>query len=174
MTPISIGNRAYPSLLRSLYVKFLNDRCKEKAVYTNNQFQFLIHCNLDFWPFDPKIKSLWAHPGLIESLCVKFHAYRCKVGAFICLILFSVINALWPWPFDHLTTKLIRNIIDSWGVSMWSFMIIVRETNCGYKNIFSNKCIMTLTYDHLTQTSLAKGTSLTHGKFVCEVKCQYV
>ena len=56
------------------------------------------------------------------SLHVKFHDDRCKGKAVMRRKPFSVIYALWPWP---LTLKSIGHILASWGVCMWSFMMIV-------------------------------------------------
>ena len=78
-----------------------------------------MHCDLDLWPFDLKIYR--AHPSLMGSLHVKFHHDRCKGKAVMHRKPFSVIYALWPWP---LTSKYIGHILASWGVCMWSFMII--------------------------------------------------
>ena len=78
-----------------------------------------MHCDLDLWPFDLKIYR--AHPCLMGSLHVKFHDDRCKGKAVLRRKPFSVIYALWPWP---LTSKSIGHILASWGVCMWSFMMI--------------------------------------------------
>ena len=57
-----------------------------------------MHCDLDLWPFDPKIYR--AHPWLMGRLHVKFHDDRCKKKVVMRRKPFSVIYALWPWPFD--------------------------------------------------------------------------
>ena len=80
-----------------------------------------MHCDLDLWPFDLKIYR--AHPCLMGSLHVKFHDDRCKGKAVMRRKPFSVIYALWPWPLT-LTSKSIGHILASWGVCMWSFMMI--------------------------------------------------
>ena len=51
--------------------------------------------------------------------------------------------------FDLLTSKCIGHILDSWGVCMWSFMMIgvFRVSTYAPETIFSNLCIVTLTFD---------------------------
>ena len=78
-----------------------------------------MHCDLDLWLFDIKIYR--AHPCLMGSLHVKFHDNRCKGKAVMRRKPFSVIYALWPW---LLTSKSIGHILASWGVCIWSFMMI--------------------------------------------------
>ena len=79
--------------------------------------------------FDLKIYR--AHPCLMGSLHVKFHDDRCKGKAVMRRKPFSVIYALWPWPLTSksigpwpLTSKSIGHILASWGICMWSFMMI--------------------------------------------------
>ena len=55
------------------------------------------------------------------SLCMKFNDDRCKGKAIMWHKRFSVINALWPWSW---TPKSIGHILDSWGVFVWSLMMI--------------------------------------------------
>ena len=109
-----------------------------------------MHCDLDLWPFDLKIYR--AHPCLMGSLHVKFHNDTCKGKAVMRGKPFSVIHALWPWP---LTLKSIGHILASWGVCMWSFMMIgVKGKQLCAGIIFSNLCIVTLTFDLLTSKSI--------------------
>ena len=81
-----------------------------------------MHCDLDRWPFDLKIYR--AHPWLMVSLHVKFHANKCKkessyapetIFSYLCIVTLT---------FDLLTSKSIGHIFASWGVCMWSFMMI--------------------------------------------------
>ena len=84
-----------------LHMKFYEDRCKGEAVMHLKPFNLTaqsLHCELDLWPFDPKVHR--AHTWLMGRLHVKFHEDRCKGEAVMRLKLFSVILALWPWPFD--------------------------------------------------------------------------
>ena len=111
--------RAHPWLMGSLHVKFHDDRCKGKAVMCRKPFSVIYALWPDLWPFDLKIYR--AHPCLMGSLHVKFHDDRCNGKAVMRRKPFSVIYALWPWP---LTSKSIGHILDSWGVCMWSFMMI--------------------------------------------------
>ena len=74
------------------------------------------------WPWPLDLKIYRAHPWLMGSLHVKFHDDRCKGKAVMHWKPFSVIYVLWPWP---LTSKSIGHILASWGVCMWSFMMIV-------------------------------------------------
>ena len=57
------------------------------------------------------------------SLCVKFHDCMCKGKAIMCQLPFSVINAV-TLTFDLLTSKLTGHIFNTWGVCVWSFMMI--------------------------------------------------
>ena len=109
--------RAHPWLMGHLHVKFHDDRCKKKVVMCRKPFSVIYA--LWPWPFDLKIYR--AHPWLMGSLHLQFHEDRCKGKAVMCRKPFSVIYALWPWP---LTWKSIGHILDSWGVCMWSFMMI--------------------------------------------------
>ena len=72
---------------------------------------------------------------------------------------------------DHLTAKSIGHILDSLGVVVWSFMIISekRKHLCAgiilpYYAIFGYQCIVTLTFDLLTQKSLEH---ILHSSGVC-------
>ena len=90
-------------------------------------FRFSLHHH--FWPWLKKtvehnrfdLKIYRAHPCPMRFLHVKFHDDRCKGKTVMRRKPFSVIYALWPWP---LTSKSIGHILDSWGVCMWSFMMI--------------------------------------------------
>ena len=74
------------------------------------------------WPWPLTFFKIYrAHPCLMGSLHVKCHDDRCKGEAVMRRKPFSVIYALWPWP---LTSKSIGHILASWGVCMWSFMMI--------------------------------------------------
>ena len=75
--------------------------------------------DLDLWPFDLKINR--AHPWLMVSKCMKFHDHWLITESVIVRKPFSNNHAPWPWP---LTLKSIGHILDSWWVSVWSFMII--------------------------------------------------
>ena len=57
-------------------------------------------------------KSRGGHPQLIGSLRVKFHDEMCKEKA-ITRIKQSVINALWPWPFDPEINRVHRRLMGS-------------------------------------------------------------
>ena len=72
-------HRAHTWLMRRLYVKFHEDRCKGEAVMRFKPFYLTaqsLHCDLDLWPFDPKFHR--AHTWLMRRLYVKFHEDRCK------------------------------------------------------------------------------------------------
>ena len=88
-------------------------------LWSGNHFQTSIIHDLDLWPFDPKINR--AHPWLMGSKCMKFHDHRLITESVIVRKPFSNNHAPWPWP---LTSKSIGRILDSWWVSVWSFMII--------------------------------------------------
>ena len=109
--------RAHPCLMGSLHVKFHDDRCKGKAVMRRKPFSVIYA----LWPWPLDLKIYRAHPWLMGSLHVKFHDDRCKGKAVMRRKPFSVIYALWPWT---LTLKSIGHILASWGVCMWSFMMI--------------------------------------------------
>ena len=62
-----------------LQVKFHEDRCKGEAVMRFKPFYLTaqsLHCDLDLWPFDPKVNR--AHAWLMGGLHVKFHEDRWK------------------------------------------------------------------------------------------------
>ena len=101
----------------SLHVKFHDDRCKGKAVMRRKPFSVIYA----LWPWPLDLIIYRAHPCLMGNLHVKFHDDRCKGKAVMRRKPFSVIYALWPWP---LTSKSIGHILASWGVCMWSFMMI--------------------------------------------------
>ena len=84
-----------------------------------NHFQITMRHDLDLWPFDLKINR--AHPWLMGSKCMKFHDHWLITESVIVRKPFSNNHAPWPWP---LTSKSIGRILDSWWVSVWSFMII--------------------------------------------------
>ena len=83
-----------------LQVNFYEDRCKGEAVMRQKPFQKSLHCNLDLWPFDPKVHRV--HTQLMERLHMKFHEDRCKGESVMGQKPFSVILALYLdlWPFD--------------------------------------------------------------------------
>ena len=72
-----------------------------------------------YCPFDPEIYR--EHPHLMGRLCMKYHDDRFKGEEIMRHKPFSVITALWPWP---LTLKPIGHILNSWGVFVWSFIMI--------------------------------------------------
>ena len=109
--------RAHPWLMGHLHVKFHDDRCKGKAVMCRKPFSVVYA----LWPWPLDLKIYGAHSCLMRSLHVKFHDDRCKGKAVMHRKPFSVIYALSPWP---LTSKSIGHILASWGVCMWSFMVI--------------------------------------------------
>ena len=111
--------RAHPCLMGSLHVKFHDDRCKGKAVMRRKPFSVIYA----LWPWPLDLKIYRAHPCLMGSLHVKFHDDRCKGKAVMCRKPFSVIYAV-TLTFDLLTSKSIGHILASWGVCMWSFMMI--------------------------------------------------
>ena len=139
--------RPHTLLIENLYVQFHDSRCKGKAViiFSNQWIATLT--------FDQEINR--EHPQLMGNLCMKFHYFRCTRKAMIlmCQKSFSVINALWHWPFEK--KKSIGSILDSWGICLWNFMITVvwRESSYAPKTIFSNQCIVTLTFEILTKKS---------------------
>ena len=57
-----------------------------------------MHCDLDLWPFDPKVDR--SYPWLMGSVPVKFHEDRRKGEAVMCMKQFYLTFALWPWPLD--------------------------------------------------------------------------
>ena len=68
------------------------------------------------WPLFHKINR--AHQSLIRSRCLKFHDKRWITQIDLVRKPFSIINIPWPLP------KSIGHILDSWGASVWSFVII--------------------------------------------------
>ena len=102
---------------------FMRMGVKGKQLCTWNNFTLPMHCDLDLWPFDPKVDR--AHPLLMGSVPVKFHEDGCKGEAVMPMKPFFLTHALWPWP---LTSRSTGPIFDSWGVCLWSFMrISVKE-----------------------------------------------
>ena len=91
----------------------------QSRLSSGNHFQITMRHDLDLWPFDLKINR--AHPWLMVSKCMKFHDHRLITESVIVRKPFSNNHAPWPWP---LTSKSIGRILDSWWVSVWSFMII--------------------------------------------------
>ena len=77
---------------------FIKIGVKGKQLCARNLFQLSLHCDLDLWPFDPKVHRV--HTRLMGRLHVKFHQDRCKGEAVMRKKSFSVILALWPWPLD--------------------------------------------------------------------------
>ena len=91
---------------------------------------------LTFWP-----QNQWVHPRLIGSKCMKFHDHRLITESVIVWKPFTINHAPWPWsltfwPQNQLDRgcpngtntargdNFSRRILDSWGVCMWSFMMI--------------------------------------------------
>ena len=110
-------NRAHPWLMVSKCMKFhdhwlITESVIVRKPFSNNHAPWP-------WPFDPKINR--AHPWLMGSKCMKFHDHRWITESVIVRKPFSNNHAPWPWP---LTSKSIGRILDSWWVSVWSFMII--------------------------------------------------
>ena len=91
----------------------------QSQLSSGNHFQITMRHDLDLWPFDLKINR--AHPWLMVSKCMKFHDHRLIIESVIVRKPFSNNHAPWPWP---LTLKSIGRILDSWWVSVWSFMFI--------------------------------------------------
>ena len=95
-------------------------------LWSRNSFQSPIPHDLDLWPFDPEINR--AHPWLNGSKCMKFHDHRWISSSQLQGQLLSRNHFHYQCPmtltFDLLTTKSIGLILDSWGASVWSFMII--------------------------------------------------
>ena len=112
-----------------------------------------MHCDLHLWPFDLKIYR--AHPWLMGSLHVKFHDDGCKKKVVMCRKPFSVIYALWPWPLTFWPQNLKGTSLphgeSAREVSWWS---VKRESIYAPETIFSNLCIVTLTFDLLTSKSI--------------------
>ena len=72
-------HRANTWLMGRMHVKFHEDRCKGEAVMRFKPFYLTaqsLHCDLDLWPFDPKVHR--AHAWLMGGLHVKFHEDRWK------------------------------------------------------------------------------------------------
>ena len=83
---------AYVLLIWSLLSSFIIIVETGKQLRARNHFSVSNSC------IDPAIDQ--DHSGLIGSLCGKFHDGRVKWKAVEHKKLFSVINALWPWPFN--------------------------------------------------------------------------
>ena len=113
--------RAHPWLMGSLHVKFHDDRCKGKAVMRRKPFSVIYA----LWPWPLDLKIYGAHPCLMGSLHVKFHDDRCKGKAcsYAPETIFSNLCIV-TLTFDLWTSKSIGHILASWGVCMWSFMMI--------------------------------------------------
>ena len=94
----------------------------QSQLSSGNHFQITMRHDLDLWPFDPKINR--AHPWLMGSKCMKFHDHRWITESVIVRKPFSNNHAPWPWPLTFWPPKSIGHILDSWWVSVWSFMII--------------------------------------------------
>ena len=84
---------------------FMKIGVKGKQLCARNHFQSSLHwlCDLDLWPFDPKVHRV--HTRLMGRLHVKFHEDRCKGEAFMRLKPFyltaqSLHCDLDLWPFD--------------------------------------------------------------------------
>ena len=75
---------------------FMRIDVKGKQICAWNNFTQPMHCDLDLWPFDPKVDR--AYPWLMGSVPVKFHEDRCKEEAVMCMKPFNLTYALWPWP----------------------------------------------------------------------------
>ena len=110
-------NRAHPWLMVSKCMKFHDHRLITESVIVRKPFSNN-HAPWP-WPFDLKINR--AHPWLMVSKCMKFHDHWLITESVIVRKPFSNNHAPWPWP---LTPKSIGHILDSWGASVWSFMII--------------------------------------------------
>ena len=120
--------RAHPWLIKSLHVKFHDDRCKGKAVMRRKPFSVIYA--LWLWPLDLKIYR--AHPCLMGSLHVKFHDDRCKGKAVMRRKPFSVIYALWPWPFN---LKIYR----AHPCLMGSLHVKIHDDKCKGKAVMRRK-----------------------------------
>ena len=121
-------NRAHPWLMVSKCMKFhdhwlITESVIVRKPFSNNHAPWP-------WPLDPKINR--AHPWLMGSKCMKFHDHRWITESVI------VRKLVWrtDWRTDWQTEckpivpsgftggGLIGHILDSWGASVWSFMII--------------------------------------------------
>ena len=112
-------NRAHPWLMVSKCMKFHDHRLITESVIVRKPFSNN-HAPWPWpWPLDLKINR--AHPWLMVSKCMKFHDHWLITESVIVRKPFSNNHAPWPWP---LTPKSIGHILDSWGASVWSFMII--------------------------------------------------
>ena len=112
--------RAHPWLMGRLHVKFHDDRCKKKVVMRWKPFSVIYA----LWPWPLDLKIYRAHPCLMGSLYAKFHDDRCKgESSYAPETSFSNLCIV-TLTFDLLTSKSIGHILDSWGVCMWSFMMI--------------------------------------------------
>ena len=92
----------------------------QSQLSSGNHFQITMHH--DLWPFDLKINR--AHPWLMVSKCMKFHDHRLITESVIVRKPFSNNHAPWPWPLTFGPQNQFGRILDSWWVSVWSFMII--------------------------------------------------
>ena len=110
-------NRAHPWLMGSKCMKFQDHRLITESVIVRKPFSN----NHAPWPWPLDLKINRAHPWLMVSKCTKFHDHRLITESVIVRKPFSNNHAPWPWP---LTSKSIGRILDSWWVSVWSFMII--------------------------------------------------
>ena len=110
-------NRAHPWLMVSKCMKFHDHRLITESVIVRKPFSNN-HAPWP-WPFDLKINR--AHPWLMVGKCMKFHVHWLITESVIVRKPFSNNHAPWPWP---LTSKSKGHILDSWGVSVWSFKII--------------------------------------------------
>ena len=110
-------NRAQPWLMVSKCMKFHDHRLITESVIVRKPFSN----NHAPWPWPLDLKINRAHPWLMVSKCMKFHDHRLITESVIVRKPFSNNHAPWPWP---LTSKSIGCILDSWWVSVWSFMII--------------------------------------------------
>ena len=127
-----------------------------------------MHCDLDLWPFDPKVNRALAHPWLMGNVPVKFHEDRCKGEAVMRMKQFYLTYALWPWPLTF-WPKVDR--AHPW--LMGSVSVKFHEDRC------KGEAVMHMKPFYLTHALWPwpsnfwpqglQGPSLTHGECACEV-----
>ena len=155
-------NRAHPRFIGSLCVKCHDDKTffsvKRKQLCTRTiwpnfaifGYQCIVTLTFDHFTLTSLghiLESFW-------SLCMKFHEDRCKGKAIMQHKPFSVINALWPWPFDPKINRTHCRLMWSLCVKCHddkTFFSVKRKQLCTrtifYLTLpfFGYQCIVTLT-----------------------------
>ena len=176
--------RAHPCLMGSLHVKFPDDRCKEKAVMrrkpkcgrtdgrTDGQTDGQTDMVIPVYPPPPNFVAggimIWSFR--FANHC-EFCLFKTRSGSVLKGLIprrdnFSVIYALWPWPFD---LKIYR----AHPCLMGSLNVKFHDDRCKGKAVMHRKpfsVIYALWPWPLTSwPQNLKGTSLPHGESACEV-----